>query len=137
MPLNRNNDGGRLAASLLASTFVVIAGGLVCAFMIFTFSDHPEKDFLWLGGGVAGLGLLIWLLRDKPPNDVRTRNFFWFTRKKPAPYLPNYAPRKRRNPEKIPLGSNEPRSAENVRQLKEGANTWVPKSPPPRKPTDE
>ena len=128
MPLNQKNDLGRLAASMLASTVVVIGGMLICGFIIILFSDDPNNDLLWLLGSVAGIILLLWLVRDKPPHQARTRNFFWLSRQKPEPFMPNYVPRKRRNSEKIALGSNEPPSAENIRSLKEGANSWVPKS---------
>lgn len=129
MRQKQKNDLGRLATSLLASTFVMLGGLSVCGFIILAFSDDPKNDLLWLVGGVTGLGLLLWLLRDKPTNQARMRNFFWLTRQKPETYMPNYVPRRRRGSQNAAFGSNEPPTAEGIRELNEGANTWVPKSP--------
>lgn len=127
MQFRRKNDLGRTAAALLASSFVMAGGMIACGAMIFIFSDAPDMEITILFGVMLVLAAILWLLREKPTDSVRARNFFWFSRKRSDMYAATYSPRRRRRRDYQPPGNNSPPTAESVRELRDGLNTWVPK----------
>ncbi len=134
MQFRRKNDLGRTAAALLASSFVMVGGFIACGAMIFVFIDNPDIEFTILFGVMLVLAAILWLLREKPTDAVRARNFFWFSRKQSDMYAATYSPRRRRRPEYQPPGNNSPPTAESIRELRDGLNTWVPKGRPGQSP---
>ena len=124
------SDNGRNATSLLASCFVIAGGVFVCVFIVVANNGEPWRPALVTVAGILGVAFLAWLLRDKSPDQVRDKHFYWIFRKKPSePVLPNYKPRRRRSSRQN-LGSRQPPTAEGVRELRDGTRNWVPSNHP-------
>jgi len=133
MSFRRNSDSGSRSSAILASSFVFAAGLATCSTMIFLFSSDPRIPLLICALGLLVPGFLLWLLRDKPHREARTRHFYWLTRTKPENYHPTYVPKRRRSRKTEVFGINEPPTAESLRELQDNANTWVPRDPPSEK----
>ena len=127
MRIRRHRDFGREATALLASSFVLVCGLLVCVSIIFLFASDSSRPLLVMTGMLLGSAVLIWLLRDKPYREVAGRNFYWLTRKKPHVYLPRYRPQRKRNRHAL-TGPNRPPTVDSIRNLANGTNNWVPRS---------
>jgi hypothetical protein len=130
MNFRRNSDSGKHSSAILASSFVFAGGLMACAMIVFLFSSDSRKPLLLCALGLLVPGLFLWLLRDKPPREARTRHFYWLTRTKPEDYFPKYVPKRRRSRKTEVFGINEPPTAESLRDLQDNANTWVPREPP-------
>lgn len=118
------SSGGK-AATLLATCFVVIGGALVCSFMGIALGENPFRLAGMTGGCFGGIVLLLWLLREKEPGNTAATRFSWLARAeerekfdyRPAPRVPRH----KRSP-----APNAPPTAETVRALTGGLETWVP-----------
>jgi len=123
-------DNGRDAAALLASCAVIAGGVFFCVFIVVVNNGDPWRPALVTVVGILCVALVAWLLRDKSQNQAREKNFYWiFKRKPPEPVLPDYKPRRRRSSRQN-LGSQQPPTAEAVRELRDGTRNWVPSNHP-------
>lgn len=132
MSMRGSNDTGRNAVSLLATSFVFTAGLLACAGIIFAFANDPTRPMVICLSSLLVLGLVLWLLRDKPesPAPKQFSSWSWRSRRRhPDPFI-DYRPRKRRSQA---VGTNHPPTAERVRELKQSVNTWVPSGRVPKR----
>jgi hypothetical protein len=139
MAARRTREHGRDAAVLAATCFVVLLGLAACAFIVSLLSGDPTKPLLTVGGSVLLLAVLLRLLRDRPQNRSLEGKHFWLTQKdeESAEPLAEYQCRPRKNRDRKPLGSNQPPTAETVRELTETHNHWVPARRLKRKNADE
>jgi hypothetical protein len=120
-----DQDYGRYAAGLFASTIVVTAGAGLCAFIAMAFSPDLTRPLVIVGAGVIGLALTMWLLLARPVRRAGNSNLLLAQRAKTGMYLESFRPRVRR-PEQKRYGTNQPPTAESLRQIKEDTNTWYP-----------
>ncbi len=125
---NRSRSGDK-AVAYLAISFVLAAGIGFGSLAIVIFSEHAWRDFWMLAGGLAGVLLLYWLLRDSKdgmsPADV---------------YRAVFGPRKKKNKVQIKIkrvkgrraqqDPEGPPTVERVRELAAGSNAWVPSERP-------
>ena len=121
---------GAKAVAVLATTAVVLGGLAVCAGMIFAFSPDPETSLLWLVGAGVGVGLLAWLLRERPVHDHR-RGWLWFLKRRPKK-IP-YQLKRRETAPPPPEPPPQPPTVERLRELADLGNTWVPSTLAPPK----
>ncbi len=133
MVIRRNSENGRVAATLLATSLVILSGASASAFIVLTAAERATwRDWVvWAGifGGV--LGFLVWMRR---PTDEPIGPWWQFWRRSRPPvdaaasYEPQYRTPARRT-------APTPPSLEKVRELSEqsAAVLWVPRgSTPPR-----
>ena len=125
----KNRDGGREAVSWLATGFVSFLGIIFCGFVVLTFSNEPSKPVMILTGVFLSLAILLWLLREKPKEFVEEHEAKWFgifTKPKPTTTLKLTRHKK---PKIVQFGTNQPPSADDIREIKEltdGMKNWVP-----------
>ncbi len=118
-------NSGRDAVALLATSFVLMLGLVICAFIILAFNTDPTQPLITCAVLFLSSGLLLWLLREKPKNQGLEKKYFWFSRRK-RQQEPVYNPVRRKNTSQEQLGTKQPPSAASIRELADGLNTWVP-----------
>lgn len=125
------------AVALLATCFVVGAGGAACLFIAFVSGyNDPVRPLLIAGGCVVGIVGLLWLMRDRQPENGAAVRWGWLgRRRKKVEY--HLTPRRSHAPE----GPAAPPTAESIRELGGGIHTWVPSQTAPvrdeRKPSSK
>ncbi len=127
------HDLGDKATALLATTFVVFGGAAVCALIATAFSSRPSERALTLGAVFAAMLLLLWVLRERPRNELKETRYFWLLRRRPKRQKTVVEIRFQRPRKPTQYGTNRPPTAEQIRELRENVNTWVPASAPPRR----
>lgn len=130
MPSPQNHRRGNRAVSLLATCLVVLGGAAACAVIVLS-SDARGRDSSlgWALGVFGGICIMLWLLRDRrADNSARTR-WAWLgrRRRKIAYEIRARLPPSQRSSSPPPA----PPSAESVRGISAGTNTWVPSSTAP------
>jgi len=140
MRFQHDPSRGRRAVAILATCFVVLGGAAACAAIAMSADfAHPESSLLPIGGIVAGMLFLLWLLRDPPAVNHVKSGWSWLSRRRRrrVPYhVHPRLPPSERSP--APAG---PPTAETIRQITGRQSTWVPApadpAPPPcSEPTD-
>lgn len=130
MPFRRRSDLANAATTILATSFVVVAGAAVCTFIIAAFADDPKKPVLVSGAVILGMFALAWLLRSKKKGAGESkleRDIFWILRREIRDEAQPYQPQLKRPRNRTQsFGSNAPPSAESVRQIRDESTTWVP-----------
>jgi uncharacterized protein (DUF58 family) len=120
-----DHDHGRFAGSLFAAT-VVMTGGLgVCLIIVFLFAPDAWWPLTLVVGGLLGLMLLVCLFNSAPLRRARDTNLYGVRRELVENYVESFHPRHRRRPS-AQLGTNQPPTADGLRQLKEDSNAWYP-----------
>lgn len=110
--------------ALLATSFVVVAGAVTCTFIGMLSGENPLRLLTITGACFGGIALFLWLLRDKEPGNVAAERWSLLARsgrQKVEYRLSPRIPRRERSTAPIP-----PPTAESVRELTGGMNTWVP-----------
>lgn len=119
---------GERAVSLLATSFVVLAGAAACLFIVVAFGEEPGTAVGVYVACFCAIVALLWLLRDKPARTV-AQKYFWFCRprkKRVAFHLEPKVTRPSAN-----ANAPGPPTVETLRELSGGLNTWVPSDLPP------
>ena len=125
MSTKHDQNSGREATALLASSVVVIGGLFIITLMGLAFANDPAQPLRLGAAYVFGIVLLFWLLRSRPQNESRIRNLVWMYLKKSDEAAIRYEPKRRRTREKQ-SESNDPPTAETIQELRGGLHTWVP-----------
>lgn len=127
MTYSGNRNYGQDATALLATTVVVLLGIGVCIFIVAFLADDPKMPMAICGGMAVLVILLARLLGPRRPRPLRdshgmllpTESDKWedvdFDRVKP---------RLKRSVKTF--GTNAPPTPEQVRELADGPNNWVP-----------
>ena len=121
-----NNEMGREAVSALATIAVVIGGTMALVFVIVVGSDRPGPYLGGVAAGVILLCVLLFLARSQPSSAGNTRRPWWkiFRRRTETPE-PEIILERRKDPAAA-FDSNQPPTAEQLRDMKNHNNTWVP-----------
>lgn len=135
MPGRQDHEGANKAAALLATSFVVVGGAVTCTFVA-TAMHADWKEALAIGGVTFGsFALLLWLLRDRTPQNTARLRWGWLGRK---PGRKVALKLKRARAAERYEAPPAPPTAASVRDLKGGINTWVPSAasqkPSPKRP---
>lgn len=118
----------RRAGPLLASSLVVLLGGLGVAVIVAVGGTDPLLIVL-LAAGLALLLLFMGFGLRTTPSSTLSALYGWVRSRNARPPK-EYAPRIRR--EERDYGTNQPPTADELRELKDGTKTWVPSSTPRR-----
>ncbi len=119
---NWQRRSGDKAVGWLATCLVIVGGGLACTFVISSSSPDPRESFWICGGSLAGVVVLIWLLREKPAENAAAVPFSWLRRR--TRRVTQYRIGKR-NPHP-PAAPPQPPDARQIRELQQHRSTWVP-----------
>jgi hypothetical protein len=118
-------DHGRYAAGLFAATVVITCGLGVCLMFAFVFAPDVWWPLLLIVGGVAALSTTLWLFTEPPYRRAKDSNLYGVRKELVDNYVESFRPRHRRRPGRD-LGTNNPPSADDLRQIKEDSNAWYP-----------
>ncbi len=113
------------AAMILAASLTFLGGLAACVFISVSSSPDPRKAIAVAVCAFVGVILLLWLARDRHPDDLR--DTLW-SRLFDRPRTRKVTVQVRRN-KSASLDLQEPAgppSAERIRELKAHASTWVP-----------
>lgn len=133
MAFSRDPDIGKKAVAWLAVAFTLTTGTGVCSFIILAFAEDPKRAFAVLGGILAGILFLLWLISIPREKHVgRSRLLFWLKAQEAPDPAELYQPRRRRR-KGAPLGSNQPPTLESIREIAQNHARWVPHGPVPRR----
>lgn len=124
----RSRPPDRSAVALLATCVVVAGGVMSCAFVVLSSSTTPQQALLACAGCFAAVCVLLWLLRDKPHDSPTAAHFAWFREFWRAKQEVQYEVRRRRVEPPPPSTPPAPPTVDQLRELAENANTWVPSS---------
>lgn len=113
----------KLAGSILASTFVLLVGGLGILLGLLIAGGDLTYVIWTVGLTAVGLTAFFWLIRACSSINARGQYLWVFGLKSPSQeeYQPKRASRSRQV-----YGQNQPPSADEVRDMKEGLHNWVP-----------
>jgi hypothetical protein len=112
----------RIAGPLLASMLVVLYGAIGAAVLIAGGGGNPLTALLILGGVLILFGLFAYFIQSIPRSPMDSA-YSWIRSRQARPddlYLPKIR-RSRQH-----YGENAPPTVDDVRELKEGLNNWVP-----------
>lgn len=127
--MSEHKDGGREAVAWLATGAVCFLGIVFIGFVIVMFANEPTKPVLIVSGLSLGLAILLFLLREKPKDTVEAEEEKWFGLFRKPKAITRYKLTRRRKPKIVQFGTNEPPTAERIREIKEvtdGMKNWVP-----------
>lgn len=127
--MSSKRDGGREAVSWLATGAVFFLGVLFCGFTILAFANEPRKPILVMSGVFVGLAIVLFLLRDKPKTSIEEEEAKWFGIFRKPKAITRYKLTRHRKPKIVQFGTNEPPTAEQLREIKEvtdGMKNWAP-----------
>src|SRR5438132_4251345 len=132
MSFRQNHSGGNRAVALLATCCVVLGGAVTCAAIAVTADpQRPGSALLTAGGVVLGIGVLLWILRERPPENRARMTWAWLARRRKRKVTWRVQPK---TPIERPVLPLAPPTAESVREITGGQSTWVPSSTiPPRR----
>lgn len=122
-------DGGHDAVSWLATGFVCLLGIVFCGFVVLAFSKEPGKPVMILSGVFLSLAILFWLFREKPQEIVQETEAKWFGVFAKPKATTSLKLTRRKKPKIVQFGTNQPPSADDIREIKEltdGMKNWVP-----------
>lgn len=126
--MSGRNEAGQQAATLLATTFVVFLGLLFCTAIIFAFSQQPAIPIAVIVSTFTGVMLLASALRSGDSTHTEEKLGVWqyltSGRTREKVHIKVAYKRGRRSRE---FGTNEPPTAESVREIREMNNGWEPK----------
>lgn len=118
----------RITGPLIGATVVLIFGALGCSIMMAAAGSDPIAALGIFFIGLALIGMMLWLLRATPEMGASMYDWVKSRRSRPAPLA--YEPELRAAASKR-FGTNAPPTIDQVRDLKDGLNTWVPSGDQP------
>jgi hypothetical protein len=124
MSFRQNHDSGNKAVTLLATCFVVLGGAITCtAIAVAADPAHLEATLIPVGGVVLGIAMLLWILRERPPESQARVKWGWLAHRtrKVAYRVKPRVPRGQRTP--APTG---PPTADSIREITGRQSTWIP-----------
>jgi hypothetical protein len=132
---NSGKDNGSAAVAWLATGAVCFLGIVFIGFIILVFANEPTKPVLIVSGLFLGLAILLFLLRDKPKDIVQDEEEKWFGIFRKPKAITRYKVTRHRKPKIVKFGTNEPPTAERIREIKEvtdGMKNWTPPKTDPQ-----
>ena len=132
---NKGKDSGSEAVAWLATGAVCFLGIVFIGFIILIFANEPTKPVLIVSGLFLGLAILLFLLRENPKDTVDAEEEKWFGIFRKPKAMTRYKLTRHRKPKIVQFGTNEPPTAERIREIKEvsdGMKNWVPPKTDPQ-----
>ena len=132
---NKGKDSGSEAVAWLATGAVCFLGIVFIGFIILIFANEPTKPVLAVSGLFLGLAILLFLLRENPKDIVDAEEEKWFGIFRTPKAFTRYKLTRHRKPKIVQFGTNEPPTAERIREIKEvsdGMKNWAPPKTDPQ-----
>ena len=118
-----NRHGAGKAVALLATGFVVLAGAVACVFVGVSTGEDQGRALSIAGLCFVGIVLLLWFLGERQPKNRLAEGWSWLSRRRRKKVEYHLTPRPRLGTPDCPPA---PPTAETVREVRGGINTWVP-----------
>ncbi len=134
--MSGNRDNGREAVSWLATGAVCFLGILFCGVILLTFAKEPSKPILVMSGVFFVLAIILYGLREKPKDSIIEEEERWFGLFRKPKAVTKYKLARHRKPKIVQFGTNEPPTAERIREIKEvsdGMKNWSPPETDPHR----
>ena len=131
----KGKDSDSAAVAWLATGAVCFLGIVFIGFIILIFANEPTKPVLIISGLFLGLAILLFLLRENPKDVVDAEEEKWFGIFRKPKAFTSYKLTRHRQPKIVQFGTNEPPTAESIREIKEvsdGMKNWVPPKTDPQ-----
>jgi len=124
----RKRDSGNEAVSLLASSVVILLGGVGCLVVVLASAPEPGKLIVYLAAGMVVLFAGTWWAnrpadRERPFVDWLHWNLYGPKGKE----KPEFKVKLLKPPPQV-LTPRRPPTVEELREMKGGMNNWVPPS---------
>jgi len=119
----------RRSGPLLASTLVLFLGAIAAAVVTTASGKSPVVGICIFVAFAAMTPVFLWMLRATPQQTVGSL-YIWLRSRETKPKT-DYQPRPVRA--QRTYGTNRPPSTEQLKDLKDGPNNWVPSNVPPAK----
>jgi hypothetical protein len=132
---SNGKDSGGEAVAWLATGAVCFLGILFIGFIILVFANDPTKPVLIGSGLFLGLAILLFLLRENPKEAIQEEEGKWFGIFRKPKAVTRYKLTRHRKPKIVQFGTNEPPTADRIREIKEvsdGMKNWVPPKTDPQ-----
>ena len=113
----------RQSGSVLAATIVLSVGTVGGAIFTGVATQDAESVMYCVGGGVAAIFTLLWFSTSRAGGYVSEQLGYLLARHQQDSL--DYHPEQKR-PKSTDYGTHRPPTVEEVRELKENTNTWVP-----------
>lgn len=127
MTAGRSPHGsGDQAAAWLATVFTLVGGLFACVFVVVSSGEPPGRPMMVAIGVITVLLLVLWLLRDKPPETQQDSLRVWYWWKKKEAETNEYKPRPRKRSSYVDYGNNPPPTLDSIRETVDDQRTWVP-----------
>lgn len=117
---------GNQATAWLATVFTLTGGVFACLFVLVSNGESPGKPMLITLSLMILAILILWLLRDKPPEARQHSLKLWYWWKKEESDSFEYKPRPRKRSHKSDFGTQTPPTLESIRERTDDQRTWVP-----------
>jgi hypothetical protein len=125
MRFQHDHSRGNRAVALLATCFVVLGGAAACAAIAMSADlEHPEAAFVPIAGILAGMLILLWLLREPPAVNHLKNGWTWLSQRRR--HRVTYHVKPRLPPSQRSPAPSGPPTAESIRQITGRPGTWVP-----------
>ncbi|MBS0263542.1 MAG: hypothetical protein JSS02_16495 [Planctomycetes bacterium] len=133
MSFRPNSNLGNKAVALLATCLVVLAGAVTCTFIGLSAESAVQRamSLKWAGIMTVGIVVFLWLIHDGSRENRARLSWSWLSRKRRKKVAYKLEARTPRDSQ--PAAPQGPPTAESVRNIAAGQNTWVPASTAPPK----
>ncbi len=114
----------RRSGSILAATLVLVVGTVGASIFTGTATHNTEYTLACIVGCIVAVVVMLWLTSSRPGSFLADQVNWILARHRDESltYLPEIRTSQRRQH----FGTNAPPTVDDVRELKEGMNTWVP-----------
>jgi hypothetical protein len=136
MRFSHDHRHGNRAVVLMATCLIVLMGAIGCAAIALAGDpDKPLSTLIQAGAAVVGIIFLLWILREKPPENRAKIAWSWLVRRRKRKVA--FRAQAKLPPSQRAAAPPAPPTAETVRALTGGTSTWVPSAnAPPRGPAN-
>lgn len=128
----KQSEAGDRAVMWLAISAVIVLGCAFCSGLVMVTQPDPTIGLCLIGIVFVTLITMVRKAAEQEKTHVMEEMYGWLKSRWVRPKVVRYAVRKRESttPADAPAAPPRPPTAEELREIKQTANTWVPSRPP-------
>ena len=132
MRFSQDHRNGNRAAVLMATCLIVLMGAIGCAAIALAGDPaRPLSTLIQAGAAIVGIIFLLWILRDRPPENHSKIVWSWLGRRRKRKVA--FRAQAKLPPSQRAAAPPAPPTAETIRALTGGTSTWVPSANGPER----
>jgi hypothetical protein len=125
MRFSHDRSKGNRAVVLLATCLIVLMGAIGCAAIALAGDpQQPLPTLILVGAAVVGIIFLLWVLRERPPENHAKIVWSWLGRRRKRTIA--FRAQARLPPSQRAAAPPAPPTVESIRAITGGTSTWVP-----------